>query len=523
MLTHDAASLEQRIMHLSKIRSALVLVLGEIDTELIPLKKARNARLSPIGRLPNELLVRILRLSQISDSGTLNAYNVVPHASWWKVMSVSTHFRSVIMSSPMLWAAFDSRWPQTWSQLCIKRADGCLLSLSIHVDSESSASVACRLLPRSEHAVLTFSSHATPSRWDESYIKALQIDCPALRSLKIEDENWWMPPLVLAPPHLTLCTALSYLDIDATSVVVEDAFSFPPSLRQLRIARLHISASHNRIRRLFAGMPLLEDLEICQVQDMYTPALELIETLDPKTVPLSLPALSSLRLYLDDAPIQLAHAISQVLDVPKLVLKISVAADAGGYASSVEEDAAAELLMTRNLHDYAQRFWTRATGCAQLPPATLRKTRGSYVVEIEGGDPDDAAGISLWLNVASNPRPPSDVFLPLVTFFVVNSNINEALALLGADDWPPPDSLPALETMVMELCDAWRAVDEIQKWVDMQAQHPIVVRFQCLHNDRGMPGFEWSTERGPLKDVVDWGKHITAEDALTESDLEEDD
>jgi hypothetical protein len=522
MLSHDAAFLYQRIKHLSQMRSALALVLGEIDAELIPLRKTRNARLSPIVRLPNELLVRILRFSQISDSGTLSAYNVVPSASWWKVTSVSTHFRSVIMSSPTLWAAVDSRWLSTWRQRCIKRAEGCLLNLSIQINSESYAGIACRLLPRSEHAVLNFSSHEASPRWASSYVKALQVDCPALWSLKIES-GWQMPSLVLTPPHLTLCTALSYLDLDMTSVVVEDAFSFPPSLRQLRIARLHISTSPNRIRRLFAGMRLLEDLEIYQVENMFTPELDVTETLDPKTVPLALPALSSLRLYLDDAPIQLAHAISQVLDVPKLVLKISVAANAGGYAPSLEEDAAAELLMARNLHDYAQRFWTRATGCAQLPRATLHKTRGSYVVEIEDSDLNDAAGISLWLNVASSPRPPSDVFLPLVTFFAVDTDINEALAILGADDWPPPDSLPALETMSIELCNAWRAVDEIQKWVDMQVQHPIVVRFECLDNNREMPGFEWSTDRGPLKDVVDWGKYITDEGALSESDLEEDD
>jgi hypothetical protein len=170
MLTHDAASLDQRIEHLSKIRSALVLVLGEIDAELIPLKKTRNARQSPIGRLPIELLVRILRLSQISDSGALSIHNVVPHASWWKVMSVSTHFRSVIVSSPTLWAAFDSGWPRKWYQLCTKRAGRCLLNVSIQVISKLHAGVACRLLPRSEHAVVNFSPNTGTTGWDESYI-----------------------------------------------------------------------------------------------------------------------------------------------------------------------------------------------------------------------------------------------------------------------------------------------------------------------------------------------------------------
>jgi hypothetical protein len=523
MLAHDAAFLDQRIKHLSQMRSALALVLGEIDAELIPLRKTRNARLSPIVRLPNELLVRILRFSQISDSGTLSAYNVVPRATWWKVISVSTHFRSVIMSSPTLWAAVDSRWLSTWRQLCIKRAERCLLNLSIQINSESYAGVACRLLPRSEHAVLNFSSHEASPKWASSYVKALQVDCSALRSLKIES-SWDMPSLVLTPPHLTLCTALSYLDLDMTSVVVQDAFNFPPSLRQLRIARLTISISTDRLRRLFAGMPLLEELEIHGTEDIDPPALEIINTLDPGTVPLALPALSSLRLYTDAAPMQLAHALFQVLDVPKLVLDISVSANIiGGSISSLEEDAAAELLVTHNLLDYAQRFWARATGCAQLPPATLRKKRYSHYVEFEEGDPDDASGISLHLHVFSNTSPPSDVFLPLVTFFAVDTNINEALELLRAEDWPPPDSLPALQTMFIELCDAWRAVDKIQKWVDMHTQHPIVVLFECVHNNREMPGFEWSTERGPLKDVVDWGKYITAEDALSESDQEEDD
>jgi hypothetical protein len=525
MFAHDAIALDQRIDHLSKIRSALALVLGEIDAELTPLKKARNARQS-IGRLPIEIFVRILRLSQMRNSRALSVYNVLPRATWWKIMSVSTHFRSMIVSSPTLWAAFDSRWPRTWSQLCIKRAEGCLLKVFIHVDSKSHAGVACRLLPRSEHAALHFRPHGATPGWDQSYIETLQADCPALLSLKLQHQ-WQDASLLLSPPLLTLCTALSYLDVALASITVEDTFSFPSSLRHLRITTLLISTHTDRLRRLFAGMPLLEEFEIHDIGDMHDTAFTNIDTLELKIEPLVLPALSSLALHLHDAPVQFAYTISQILGVPKCALEIFLFANASETPLSAEE-AAAEWMMIHNLFDYTQRFWTRADRCSQLPSATLfdHGTGGYdmsylYHVEIQSNHPAVGAGASLCFHVASDLPPPSDVFLPLVTRFEVIASDNEDRPFLGADNWPPPGSLPALETLCVKLYDVWQPVPKIQKWVDMHAQHPIVVHIiHVMGGDDGDISLQWRTDCGPLKEVY-WSAYKAGEiprSLLPESD-----
>jgi hypothetical protein len=485
-----------------------VVVIDKIDEELIPLREAQNAPLSPISRLPDDVLVRVLRLSQ--DWGAVGELDsgVVPHLEWWRIMSVSTHFRKVILRSPTLWAALSSRWPRMWNMLCARRAGNCLLRLSIDIASASKVEAACHLLSRSKEAAIQFSPDKTTPGWNETYMHVLKASYPGLLTLKVEG-NYELPSLTLAPPLLMLCTALSNLDIMRS--VVEDTFSFPPSLRRLCIAGLHISTSTDRIRRLFAGMPLLEEFEIHGTEDMHHSSVTSIDSLEPIIVPLALPALSSLRLYLDTAPMQLAHAISQVLDVPKRVLEISVIVDAGGNASPAQE-AAAELMMTRNLFDYTQRFWTRAARRSQLPSATLFDhgideygTSQRYRIEVQGGDQEDTAGVSLLFHVTSEFHPPSDVFLPLITHFEVMASTNEGHRF---HDWPPPGSLLALETMCIELCDAWRAVDEIQMWVDKHAQQrPIVVQFEADDDDL-WPSLQWRTECGPLKDI-NWSAFIT--------------
>jgi hypothetical protein len=509
MLIHSAAWIRDRVSYLSRLRATLAVVIDKIDEELIPLKEAQNAPLSLMSRLPDEVLVRVLRLSQDwGGVGGPHSGSVVPHLEWWRIMSVSTHFRKVILSSPTLWAALSSRWPRMWNMLCAKRAENCLLRLFIDIASVSKVKAACHLISRSQEAAIRFSPDKPTPGWNETYLRVLEASYPGLLTLKVE-ENYELPSLTLAPPLLTLCTALSTLDIMRS--VVEDTFSFPPSLRRLCIAGLHISTRTDRIRRLFAGIPLLEEFEVHGTEDMHHSSVTSVDSLEPIIEPLALPALSSLRLYLDTAPMQLAHAISQVLDVPKRVLEISVTADAGGNASLAQE-AVAELLMTRNLFDYTQRFWTRAGRRSQLPSATLfdlgtdgHHTSHHYRVEVQGGDPEDAAGVSLCFHVTSELHPPSDVFLPLVTHFEVMANTNEGHRF---HDWPPPGSLLALETMCIELCDAWRAVDEIQVWVDKHAhQHPIVVQFEADDDDL-WPSLQWRTDCGPLKDI-NWSAFIT--------------
>jgi hypothetical protein len=515
MLIHSAAWIRDRVSYLSRLRATLAVVIDKIDEELIPLKEAQNAPLSLMSRLPDEVLVRVLRLSQDwGGVGGPHSGSVVPHLEWWRIMSVSTHFRKVILSSPTLWAALSSRWPRMWNMLCAKRAENCLLRLFIDIASVSKVKAACHLISRSQEAAIRFSPDKPTPGWNETYLRVLEASYPGLLTLKVE-ENYELPSLTLVPPLLTLCTALSNLDIMRS--VVEDTFSFPPSLRRLCIAGLHISTSTDRIRRLFAGMPLLEEFEIHGTEDMHNPSVTSISYLEPMIEPLVLPALSSLRLYLDTAPMQLAHAISQVLDVPKRVLEISVTADAGGNASPAQE-AVAELMMTSNLFDYTQRFWTRAARCSQLPSATLfdlgtdgHDTSHHYRVEVQGGDPEDAAGVSLCFHVTSELHPPSDVFLPLVTHFEVIASNDEGHRF---HDWPPPGSLLALETMCIELWDAWRAVDEIQVWVDKHAQqHPIVVQFEADDDDL-WPSLQWRTDCGPLKDI-DWSNFITKVAACT--------
>jgi hypothetical protein len=271
----------------------------------------------------------------------------------------------------------------------------------------------------------------------------------------------------------------------------------------------------DRLRRLFADMPRLEEFKIHDIVDMHNAGFTNIDTFELKIEPLVLPALSSLALYLNDAPIQFAHAISQILDIPTRALEILLIADSSETELTAEE-VAAQPMMIHNLFDYAQRFWARATRCSQLPSATLSDhgvdghRSYQYGIEIQSEDPEDAAGVSMCFSVASELHPPSDVFLPLVTHFEVIAShySDEGPLFLSTDDWPPPGSLPALETLSVKLeNDVWRTVSKIQEWVDMHVQQPIVVKFTGLYNDKEVPGLQWRTDSSPLEEVY-WSAYV---------------
>jgi hypothetical protein len=490
--------------------------LAETDEELAAQKREHNARQSPIIRLPDELLVSILLLSQFGRAAfrTVEYVELVPKITWWRVMSVSSRFRDIVMNSPGLWAAHDWRWPDKWVRLCAQRAESHPLRLR-YIITPRSLPTARILLSRSQHAVLDVE--------DQCYPAGLHFDGPFLLSLRIHSVERYHT-LTLTPPMLVLFPRLSSLNISVDSAVeVDDTFSFPPGLKWLSISWISISADTKRLQRLFAGIPSLEHFEICEIDivGMNDRPMAIMTPSDtapsePAVQRLTLPLLSTLKLRVGRA-IQLAHGISQVLAVPKRCLEIQINpndADDSDDAFLLQEcPNVTQQAVILDLYDYARQFRHGATGRATLPLATLydypRKhvtRRHAYHMVIQSGPANQEYVLKLDIHMYPDVLQHLDLLLSRVVHFKMTASFRSVFDLR---EWDTPCSFPALETMEFTCNSAWRAVENIQEWVDTQTQRPVLVQFSARRHKHSVL---WYPNDGRLRDA-DWHAYIAEEAA----------
>jgi hypothetical protein len=500
------------------------LALADTDEEIAVQKREQNARQSPIIRLPDELLVSILLLSQFGTATfcSMDYVELVPDLKWWQVMSVSSRFHDTIVNSPTLWAAHNSEWSQRWIQLCSQRAQTHTLRSVYTITSQSPAEATRDPLSRSSHAVLNVDVYRNinddVTSGHQCYPAFLCLNSPFLLSLRIQNARR-LPTLTLTPTMLALFPRLSYLNINVTSSVeVDDTFSFPSGLKWLSMTWIIISTNTERLRRLFAGVPSLEYFEILGIDLAGMDDQPFIIT-DPSSEPavdrLVLPLLSTLKLRAGRA-LQLAHGISRVLAVPKHCLEIQVDPN-----ETEDEDmllqkfpSAGQRVVILDLYDYARQFWHGATGRATLPPATLYDYPPEHVTRRHTYHTvfqSNTAGREYILKLDINTYPDVLQHLDLLTSCVVHLKITawSRRSVFDLREWDTPCSFPALETMEFACNGAWRAIEHVQEWVDARTQRPVLVQFSARRHKHSVL---WYPNDGRLRDA-DWHAYIAEEAA----------
>ncbi|TFK65686.1 hypothetical protein BDN72DRAFT_772957, partial [Pluteus cervinus] len=100
----------------------------EIDAELFSLKQRirdlhskRNA-ISPIYRLPPEILIRIFHFFQRTVTGENTDFSEAEkYLGWSIVLQVTQHWRDVALGSPELWSNIVVNDPR-WIEKCLERS-----------------------------------------------------------------------------------------------------------------------------------------------------------------------------------------------------------------------------------------------------------------------------------------------------------------------------------------------------------------------------------------------------------------
>jgi hypothetical protein len=114
----DCAALERQYAELYTIQSTM--------------RARRNASVSPLCRLPLELVVRILEHIAPFDLPYDRPVEWPEECVGWEpAMLVCTHLRAAALSSPALWARITDANRKTWYELCIRRSGATPLSISL--------------------------------------------------------------------------------------------------------------------------------------------------------------------------------------------------------------------------------------------------------------------------------------------------------------------------------------------------------------------------------------------------------
>ena len=102
--------------------SIIVRNIARLEETIRALKSRRN-ELSPISRLPTEILCNIFKLQV-----TLNDWDIPRPDSWNNFSQVSRHWRSLALSAPELWTDIILSYPR-WTHEMLKRSKKAKLTI----------------------------------------------------------------------------------------------------------------------------------------------------------------------------------------------------------------------------------------------------------------------------------------------------------------------------------------------------------------------------------------------------------
>jgi hypothetical protein len=197
---------------------------AHMQAELIVTKKRRN-RFTPLCRIPNELLARILAQTQLSPPQlesvySTSLYNFAFHEGWWKVTLVCNHVYQIAMFSPELWAYVSTNWP--------------IALISTYLTRSGSGSLILHLATRSYRA------YELDARWDKIVAlggarfarpHALNVAPGSMSHLAVQGMQEVMHG---SQPNSHL--AILHLNLNSSNIYFVEMLSWYPALIELSIA-----------------------------------------------------------------------------------------------------------------------------------------------------------------------------------------------------------------------------------------------------------------------------------------------
>jgi hypothetical protein len=459
--------------------------------ESLRLKKEQNA-LSPLCQMPDEILVSVVLAIQccpsLDDYWTMMTEDgIFLHRGWAEIMLVCTRLRDVMVHSPELWVALDSRWSSQWQELCLTRASSWPLSTYILISNQADVITAIPLLRQSAVTTLVFGFEGDPG---EGYSAVLTVDAPKLHSLRLTGNS--APLQVLALGHMTHFTHLSDLTLYGTRV--GHNFRFPPTLRRLRLVGADISALMQRLGDLLSNLSLLEHLKFEEIDRdrEFEPIAQPVAATAVK-----LPCLLS--LIMRYCSLESVNAVAHAINPPQGVLELTVIVDIPQH--------------THPILAFARQFWRQTTGVLDLSPTGVlhlsqyhtpevsQPCSGNFSLILQAGrkEPENHS-LHLTLHYRDCLAiPADDPFLALVAEVKIDL-VTHTQLVLNPEVCPGFANLPALRVLYLPLLSMPWTIDRIQTWIDNYAPQGVRVEFLRVY-DAERPNLVWRPGDGSLQSL----------------------
>jgi hypothetical protein len=463
------------------------------------MKSNHNTNASPLCRLPDEIIVHIIRLSQ-SRRDPLAMKRVAPDNSWTRIMLTCTRLRTLLVQTPSLWSFIDIAWNRRWVEICLARSADYQLETILSDIIAMDEDVASALLLRSRTTSVFIGSQLI-----EASPVAAMLRRPGLQlqSLHYNAGRSTLDSRILGghSPYLV------HLKAEDTLI---DGLPDLPKLRYLGFFRSLWSVENRLADQLARHTPQLQELEIADMQ------LSDFVPWDDRTPspPVTLPCLDTATVSGD---LEIVQFLLTAMPVPLRSLEL----DAKAWGVDHEGPRRAALMA------YVERFWHREREAdAPFPPGELsvRHEPGrlpyEYDFEMESEE-EEAVMRTMLVCFGTDQLEPDDSILRHVTQLDIHST-EDALYLSEPHAWPIVDRLPKLQDLTVSPT-TWDAskIGVLQAWADRHAAMgfgPVrAALWHLAHGQRGRRFLEWDTTDGRLQDKK-WAR--VYEPGLDVDDLE---
>jgi hypothetical protein len=271
-----------------------------LEAKLMELKRRRNA-LTPILRLPRELLVRIFSSVQgNSEAHNQDLWIVSPQKGWQQLMLICHAFRTIAVDTPTLWSIIDfSRGLPEWRDLCIAR---CATSPLVLLTSDEQG---WNLMKYAQKAVCEF-------------IRYTHIMADAYPNLRVF--TLYLGPSADTEFHINSrflrAAPITHLAVEGSRIWLDEAPCMP-HLQRMILRRVNVHPDLKSITKFFEYAALLEDVTLEK--------LHLGRVLPSMIIHVSQQVrLSRLKaLYITGTP-PLASALARLLPVPSRSLALDI-------------------------------------------------------------------------------------------------------------------------------------------------------------------------------------------------------
>jgi hypothetical protein len=464
-----------------------------LESEIRELKRRRNS-ITPIFRLPSEILVTIIQHVQNESKAYEDVFSKFDH-SWVRIMLVCQHLRTVAVQTPTLWTVIDhnSRSAE-WRDVCHQRS----ATAPLHIQTSYKKHVV-----QWERAVVAHVGRLPK-------VDVSQITAPLLRVLRLsapnENDSFCVTSILLN----TTFKSLVYLHLKGLGVSLQtDETVSLPCLRYLKLESTRIDYNLDQLAHLLRHAQSLEHIimsRLCLAEGSQAVAADEVI---PISSAVTLPRLRG--LYIDDAPAEV-WALLRLMSLPQSTLCISV--------MRVAMTLQTQWTIQTDIVDHFLNFYHQMLRTPEPPTSTVRYSfepgNESSLGTITFGDSDEARQEILsstfgsfstsFCTIRIEPDGPHPA-LDRVSTLHIHCKIGQ-LSFVDLDRRHGVCFLEAIHTVVLEGLQANQTgtAASIQNWIKSRGGRIKCVKLIECHE--GTERFAEELRLGGLVPVVAWSPKL---------------